>query len=307
MSVFLVLLYSVPQAHAQGLLGFYTNLSGAEEVPPINTNASGLAVFLYNNDSSQLSYLVNVTGLEKINQAALHNGPKGVNGEVTVPLSEEKSVPKKENASLMIKDYIKEGDLQGHLLDKKITDLLTLMSNQSAYVNVLTDLNPLGEIRGQLHMGQIQVNSGGDITGLVVRDGVVRLSGVSEKDGKIYYTSSSSASYIPTQNGIVGKVDSVIGGVSKAVENGGQQVKDVTSSVVEPDEGGVTGTLGSTVNKVGDGVQKVLGDDDGDDGDKDSDDSDGKDSDDGDKDSDDEDDDDDGDSDIKKSIKDLLS
>ena len=192
MSVFLVLLYSVPQVHALELLGFYTNLSGAQQVPPINTNASGLTVFLYKNESSQLSYLVNVTGLEKITQVDLHNGSKGINGEVAVPLSEEKSAPDNENASLMIKDYVKEGDLQGPLINKKITDLLTLMSNQNAYVNVRTDLNALGEIRGQLHMGQIQMSSSGDITGLVVQDGVVRLSGVSEKDGKIHYSSSST-------------------------------------------------------------------------------------------------------------------
>ena len=102
---------------------------------------------------------------------------------------------------------------------------------------------------------------------------------------------------------------SVIEGVNTAANNAGQQVKHVTSSVVEtdagstglvePDEGGVSGTLESTVHQVGDGVQKVLGgdgdDSDGKDSDDDGDDSDGKDSDDDGDDSDGKDSDDDGD------------
>ena len=85
--------YIQAQAPSQGqtLIGFYANLSGNEEVPPNNINASGLAVFLFVNESSELSYLVNTSGLEKISQSHIYNGSANMNGEEVAPLSEEES------------------------------------------------------------------------------------------------------------------------------------------------------------------------------------------------------------------------
>ena len=365
-------------AHAQELVGFYTNLTGMEEVPPINTTASGLAVLLYNNESSQLSYLVNVTGLEKISESSIHNGTRGINGDVVIPLKGNETADKKEFASILFQDNMKVNDLQGPLKGKKITDLVNLMSNESAYVNILTERNPRGEIRGQLNMGQIQLDPTGSITGLMVPGGVVKLTGVVLRNGVIVIETTRTIGFVPAPGGgsspintggvvggvtsvvgelggvvgkvgdtvnvanIIGESDGVVGKVGGTVVNTvdsaggtiekvggtvvntvdsaggtvqktGSNVEQASSAVVETvDDTG--NTLGNTVEKIDDGVKKILihddeKDDDGGDS-KDSDDDDEKDDDGGDsKDSDDDDDekDDDGGDSLKDTVKKLLS
>src|ERR671922_2312973 len=173
-SVSIIIFLSIlPNAQGQELVGFYANLSGTEEVPPTNSNASGLAVVLYNNESSELSYLVNVTGLEKISQSQIHNGTKGINGEAVVPLATNETGEEKQNGSIIFQGNIKEDDLEGPLNDNNMSALIQLMSNESAYVNIRTDENPDGEIRGQLYMGEIQFDPSGGITGLMVPGGVI--------------------------------------------------------------------------------------------------------------------------------------
>jgi hypothetical protein len=255
-------------AHAQELIGFYTNLTGIEEVPPINTTASGLAVLLYNNESSQLSYLVNVTGLEKISQSSIHNGTRGINGDVVIPLKGNETADKKEIASILFQDDMKVNDLQGPLKDKKITDLVKLMSNESAYVNILTERNPGGEIRGQLNMGQIQLDPTGSITGLVVPGGVVKLTGVVLRNGVIIIETTRTIGFVPAPDGenspintggVVAGVTSVVGELGGVVGIVGGTVTDVTNIIDESDGvvGKVGGTVVNTVDNAGGTVEKV--------------------------------------------------
>ena len=49
---------------------------------------------------------------------------------------------------------ITKDDLQGPLKDKELTDLVSLMSDGNAYVNVHTDKYPDGAIRGQISSGE---------------------------------------------------------------------------------------------------------------------------------------------------------
>jgi hypothetical protein len=243
-----------------------------------------------------------------------------------------------DNASILFQGDMKEDDLQGPLDGKEITDLVKLMSNESAYVNILTEKNPNGEIRGQLYMGQIQLDPTGGITGLMVPGGIVKMTGVVLKNGVIIIETTRTIGFIPAPGGgsspvdtggvtggvssvvgelggIVGKVGGTVdntvdnvggtvekvgGTVDNTVQKTGNNVEQASSAVVETvDDTG--NTLGNTVQKVDDGVTKILindddndDDDDGDSNDSDSND-DEKDDDDGDS-NDDEKDDDDGDS-----------
>ena len=146
------------QAQAQGGGGFNADLSGKDEVPPTESNATGTAEILFNNDSSQASYFVNTTGFEKITGAHIHNGSQGVNGDVIAALSKEKSSKNKDNPSIWFAGDIKSSDLQGPLKGKEISDLANLLNNGSAYVNVHTADNPDGAIRGQLSAGEVQMD-----------------------------------------------------------------------------------------------------------------------------------------------------
>ena len=69
--------------------------------------------------------------------AHIHQGKAGGNGSPVAPLQ-------------MGKGKITSSDLQGPLAGKQISDLVDLMKNGGAYVNVHTQQNQNGEIRGQI-------------------------------------------------------------------------------------------------------------------------------------------------------------
>ena len=70
--------------------------------------------------------------------AHIHQGKSGENGQpITTPLQ-------------MGKGKITSSDLQGPLAGKQLSDLVDIIKNGQAYVNVHTDQNQNGEIRGQI-------------------------------------------------------------------------------------------------------------------------------------------------------------
>lgn len=54
---------------------------------------------------------------------------------------------------------ITKGDLRGPMQGKDISDLITLMGNGSAYVNIHTDKYPKGAIRGQISSSELAMQS----------------------------------------------------------------------------------------------------------------------------------------------------
>ncbi|MGH9973674.1 MAG: CHRD domain-containing protein [Nitrososphaeraceae archaeon] len=139
------------QIQAQDGDSIITFLSGKEEVPPNNvSNASAWAKFQSVDNGSQLAYSVSIIGLKEITGAHLHNGIKGQNGDIVAVLSKGKTAEDGGNATISWNGNITKDDLQGPLKDKEISDLITLMRNSSAYVNVHTEEYKDGAIRGQI-------------------------------------------------------------------------------------------------------------------------------------------------------------
>jgi hypothetical protein len=141
----------------QGVQSFSAALSGSAN----KSNSTGTAKFLVNENNSQISYWINVTGIKKINQASVHNGTTGQDGDIVVSLlSNSKSA--KGNATppkIGFKGNITKGDLRGPMQGKDISDLITLMGNGSAYVNIHTDKYPKGAIRGQISSSDSEMQS----------------------------------------------------------------------------------------------------------------------------------------------------
>jgi CHRD domain len=136
---------------AQEGQSFSATLSGSDEVPPTESNSTGTAKFQVNENNSQVSYWVNITGIKKVNQAHIHNGTTGENGDIVVTLSKGKSAKGDDRPpQIGFVGNITKDDLQGPLKDKDISDLVSLMSAGNAYVNVHTDKYPDGAIRGQV-------------------------------------------------------------------------------------------------------------------------------------------------------------
>lgn len=128
---------------------FSAQLSGDQEVPPIQTNASGMAWFKSNQDS--LEFELNVTDLQGITMAHIHNGKKGEIGPPVVPLYKSDSPTILMNGKLA-SGNIRANMLEGSMTGKQIANLTTVMKNGETYVNVHTQQNPNGEIRGQIMM-----------------------------------------------------------------------------------------------------------------------------------------------------------
>ena len=139
---------------AQEGQSFSATLSGKDEVPPTESNSTGTAKFQVNqnkDNESQVSYWVNITGIKKVNQAHIHNGTTGENGDIVATLSKGKSAKGNDSPpQIGFAGNITKDDLQGPLKGKEISDLVTLMSDGGAYANVHTDKYPKGAIRGQI-------------------------------------------------------------------------------------------------------------------------------------------------------------
>jgi hypothetical protein len=116
---------------------FTAQLSGKDEVPPVDTTATGTAQFQLSSDGKELTYDLTAKDLKGFMMAHIHQGKKGENGQPVAPLS-------------MGKGKITSSDLQGPLSGKQLSDLVSLMSNGGAYVNVHTQQHQDGEIRGQI-------------------------------------------------------------------------------------------------------------------------------------------------------------
>jgi hypothetical protein len=105
-------------------------LSGAEEVPPVKAQGSGSGSLRVAEDGT-VSGSVSTTGVQGT-MAHIHQGAKGQNGPVVVPLT-------------------KNGDTYSVPAGRKLTDAqMQAWKAGNLYVNVHTAANKGGEVRGQI-------------------------------------------------------------------------------------------------------------------------------------------------------------
>jgi hypothetical protein len=135
---------------ALGQETFTAELSGGDEVPPVDTNATGVATFQSNVNT--LTYQLGVRDLNNITAAHIHRGEDGENGKVVANLYNTTAMPagQQQQSGLLSQGTISASDLKGPLKGHPLSDLIDIMSNDTAYVNVHTKDFPLGEIRGQV-------------------------------------------------------------------------------------------------------------------------------------------------------------
>ena len=135
---------------ALGQQSFSAELSGGEEVPPVDTNATGIANFQDNVQT--VNYQLSVSDLVNVTQAHIHRGEEGENGKIVVTLYNT-TMPTGPMSGLLSQGNITAANLVGPLAGQQLTDLISIMDNGTAYVNVHTEEFKLGEIRGQIGGG----------------------------------------------------------------------------------------------------------------------------------------------------------
>ncbi len=101
------------------------------------------------DDNKTISYSVNVTNMQKVTASHIHHGKAGENGPVVVTLFKTDSPSAMTNGTLS-KGNFTMTNLEGPLAGKHLSDLITMINNGETYVNVHTEANPKGEIRGHL-------------------------------------------------------------------------------------------------------------------------------------------------------------
>jgi hypothetical protein len=116
---------------------FMAMLSGAEEVPPVETGGTGSANVTWNSETKALSWSIDFAGLSGPATAAHFHGPAdpGANAGPVITIDDLES-PSEGTATLT---------------DEQAADLAA----GKWYVNVHTEAHPDGEIRGQLMEGSM--------------------------------------------------------------------------------------------------------------------------------------------------------
>jgi hypothetical protein len=153
---------------------YIANLTGDSNIPPVNTNATGIVKFITNDhyyDNNELYYEINLTNIHSdVGKVDIHMGNKNENGPAVITLYQTTtSIPSEicctsadsehEKTKLFFNGTVFTQAFEfGPLADSRnITDLVKLFNNGSTYVQVYTyhpDSPSLfgmdGEIRGQI-------------------------------------------------------------------------------------------------------------------------------------------------------------
>jgi hypothetical protein len=125
-------------------------LSGQNEVPPVQSSATGKAEFTIPANGT-MKYRVNVTGISNASMAHIHMAKAGENGEVIADLLRTPTSKDKDTAYGMIfRGNLTDTSIKGPMQGKTIDDLAAAMDSGETYVNVHTTAHPDGEIRGQV-------------------------------------------------------------------------------------------------------------------------------------------------------------
>ncbi len=130
-----------PSGEIRGQLGLETDyrysafMDGNNENPAIVTDGRGLGIFELTQNEASVYFKIQFTGLTSpVTSAHIHNAPEGMNGGVVFDLQP------------FINGNVIEGTWQPDSL------LLAALKAGELYVNVHTENNPGGEIRGQIYL-----------------------------------------------------------------------------------------------------------------------------------------------------------
>jgi hypothetical protein len=156
-AVLLLLAVSAP-ALGDDKLKFAVDLTGAEEVPPVQTATTGKVEVEFNADATAADFELEVFDGVAVTQAHLHCGAAGQNGPVVVFLfgfipggfdvdgQIAKFTLTDANVAAVGADCVPVIGMEIN----NLADLLDATRDGLIYANVHTVANPGGEIRGQL-------------------------------------------------------------------------------------------------------------------------------------------------------------
>jgi len=129
---------------------FKADLSGDQEVPPVVTDASGMAKFRLDKAETSIEIQLHVDKGVGITQSHIHCGPAGTNGPVVVFLAGLHAAGLDVNGKWIANALITEGSIVNPACGGTMAELAASMRTGNTYVNVHSKNVPSGEIRGQI-------------------------------------------------------------------------------------------------------------------------------------------------------------
>lgn len=129
-------------------LSFRAHLTGDNVYPAVKTLAVGDATFELNLNGDELAFMLIVRSIENVTDAHIHAGAKADSlGQLLVTLYKDGDRPGRVDGTLA-KGAITTKDFRGPLMDQPMSALITMFADGLAFVDVHTELHPMGEIRG---------------------------------------------------------------------------------------------------------------------------------------------------------------
>jgi Cu/Zn superoxide dismutase len=128
---------------------FKAELTGAAEVPPVDTETSGEAKFIVAGDALDFELEVDdATDILGAAGAHIHCAPAGENGPVVAFLAA--AVPGGFDGTVELKATLTDANIVDLSCGADIAALVESFRDGDAYVNVHSSSNPAGEVRGQI-------------------------------------------------------------------------------------------------------------------------------------------------------------
>ena len=158
-----VVMAAVPSTTSTVTPQFTATLSGSEEVPPVSTQATGQATFSLASGSSvsddhvssgqALRYTIALTGIQNVRRIEIRQGAPGTTGALVANLSRGEDFGEEDDdhgtSGFSVRGRIRARNLKGTFA-RDWTGFSAALANGSLYLNVLTQANPTGELRGQI-------------------------------------------------------------------------------------------------------------------------------------------------------------
>jgi hypothetical protein len=129
---------------------FKANLSGDQEVPPVETDTTGKFKLQLNKAETEAEITLTVSDGVRIRQAHLHCAPAGANGPIVAFLAGDNAVGYDVDGKWISNVTLTDTSISNPLCGATLSELADSMSAGKVYVNVHSVAKPGGVIRGQV-------------------------------------------------------------------------------------------------------------------------------------------------------------
>ncbi len=140
-------------AVTEGGTTYTAELSGKDVVPPVETSATGVAIFTVDPSGTHVRFSLQVNNIADATASRVRQGEPGSSGQGVLILFAGPTRAGVFSGTLASGSF-DESAFIGPLRGKTIADFVALVTSGQLYVSVGTVKNPNGEIRGQIQSGE---------------------------------------------------------------------------------------------------------------------------------------------------------